>query len=185
VARRRRDDRPYVQELMSFEPKIDSMIGNFRSTGYRFREHTPEDLKQELFVKALEIEDAYDIEKAAIRTWWYRCFVAHLVKLAERGDKAMKWAIAIDDVDFEIADPYFVDLSGWRREVVLRVDEMMRMLDVEDPQLARMCNTIMDLDGDKEEAAKALRIQPYVMDHGLWRLRNWQPYKDALALVPF
>ena len=43
----------------------------------------------------------------------------------------------------------------------------------------------MDLDGDKPAAAEALRMDISVLDHGLWRLRNWQPYQEAIGLVPF
>ena len=131
MSRRRRDDRKYIEELLNFEPKMRSMIRNFKVCGYRFDGHNDDDLTQELFVKALDIEDAYDAERAAIRTWWYRCFVAHLVRLAERGDKVMKFAAEInDDIEFASEDPMFVHIAGWRERLAGRVDEMLAMLAV-------------------------------------------------------
>jgi len=179
------DSRPYLKELLDFEPKMRSMINNFRSVGYRFEGHDEEDLTQELFVKALEIEGKYDAEKAMLRTWWYRCFTAHLVKLAERSGKIMKWAARLEDADIVIASPAFVETDDWRTRAQALIDEMMRELHVVDPPLARVCEAVMDLDGDIDAVADHMGIPSYKIERDMRRLRYWEPYREALESIPW
>ena len=177
--------RPYLTELLDFEPKMESMISNFLSVGYRFEGHDRDDLKQELFVKALEIEGTYDPEKAMLRTWWYRCFISHLVRLAERSGKIMKWAARLDDADIVIASPSFVETDDWRTRAQALVDEMMRELHVVDPPLARVCEAVMDLDGDIDSVVISLGIPSYKIFRDMRRLRYWEPYRKALESIPW
>ena len=179
----------YNDQLLDFEPKMKSMVHNFRSCGYHFDGHDDDDLMQELFIKALEVRDRYDPERAALRTFWYTCFRSKLVSIAESkgSDKAMLWATSLSKMgdSFDVADPYFCCPIDWKQDAQYAVWNMIDELDRSEPDLGKICKALIQNDGIIELAALAIPTSQTAIRYGLLKLSKWDGLTTVLNYIPF
>lgn len=175
----------YERELIDFEPKMRSMINNFRRVGYLFVGYDNDDLTHELFVKALDIRGRYEPDRAALRTWWYRCFRSKLVKVAEEDRKAMLWAIRFCDLTGEIGEPVIIQEVDWKVQVMSRMAVMMDNLWSHDQVLARLCQSFIDNDGEKDIVSDEVGMPLALIEYNLTKLRSWRGSRDVLDCIPF
>lgn len=178
----------YDTELVAFEPKMRSMIRNFRRIGYRFHGYDNDDLTQELFVKALQKKPYYNCSKSAIRTWWYQCFRNRLIDIDNESSTVLRWLTGIhgDNFDLELAEPYFVKKDDeWRSEAVLAVHQMIDNIKKFDKKTAEFCQMAVQYNSEKVAIMSAMGITRYETDKLLTKLRSYAEYDTALDAIPF
>lgn len=182
----------YDTELIAFKPKMRSMIRNFQKTGYRFHGYDNDDLTQELFLKALEIKPLYDPKKAAMKTWWYRCFRSRLVAIEDESETVLRWLVGIHNnfLNLNFSGAYLsacIAQNGvdWHDRALLAAQQMMDKVKKFDPECAMLCQLAIKYNGSRKAIGKAMGKGRRTIKNMLVVLRCYVEYEIALDAIPF
>lgn len=175
----------YENELLGMEPKMRSMVRNFRQYGYRYDDQDDNDLLQELFVKGLESKDQYNPARSAIKTFLYSRFKWKMMKMAGKNDRVMFLAAHIDDVDMQIMPPLFCCKNTWRKGVQSSVHSAVRDLEALDKQLSSVCHALIEFSGIKKKACDSLGMSGFMMERSLSKIRASHVFSNVMNFIPF